>query len=119
MAETIRGWQCIGCGRVEAPQNCIGVCRDRKVELVYASELAEAEGRLAGARDELAALRAFALKLAGTRPRDGQWEKSLRSFQDEARALLAKRADGGAALGAAGEPADTDDTVDASRSREA
>ena len=48
MAETIRGWQCIGCGRVEAPQNCIGVCRDRKVELVYASELAEAEGRLAG-----------------------------------------------------------------------
>ena len=53
MAETIRGWQCIGCGRVEAPQNCIGVCRDRKVVLVYASELAEAEGRVEALRGEV------------------------------------------------------------------
>lgn len=90
--ETLKAWQCIGCGRLEAPQNCIGVCRDRKVELVYASELADAEGRLDRARDELAALRALVLKLAGTKPRDGQWERSWRSLQDEAKALLAQHA---------------------------
>lgn len=88
--ETLKAWQCIGCGRLEAPQNCIGVCRDRKVELVYASELAEAEGKLDAARGEVAELRAFLLKLAGTRPRDGQWERSWRWLQDEAAALLAR-----------------------------
>jgi len=30
-------WQCIGCGKIEGPQPCIGVCEDYKVELVYAS----------------------------------------------------------------------------------
>lgn len=86
----MKAWQCIGCGRLEGPQNCIGVCRDRKVELVYASELAEAEGRLEAARDDIAALRAFLLKLAGTRPRDGQWERSWRWLQDEAATVLAR-----------------------------
>ena len=118
MTETIKGWQCIGCGRVEAPQNCIGVCRDRKVELVYASELADAEGRLARARDEISALRAFLLKLAGTKPRDGQWEKSWRSFQDEAKALLTKHADEGAIVVSAA-PGAGDDAITASRAREA
>jgi hypothetical protein len=60
------------------------------VELVYASELAEAEGKLDAARGEVAELRAFLLKLAGTRPRDGQWERSWRWLQDEAAALLAR-----------------------------
>ena len=36
--DTIVGWQCIGCGRVDAPQPCIGVCQDRKVELVAAGD---------------------------------------------------------------------------------
>ena len=118
MAETIKGWQCIGCGRVEAPQNCIGVCRDRKVELVYASELADAEGRLSRARDEIAALRALLVKLAGTKPRDGQWERSWRSLQDGARDLLAKHADVGAPP-ASPEPARAADVPGEARSREA
>ena len=118
MAETIKGCQCIGCGRVEAPQNCIGVCRDRKVELVYASELVDAEGRLSRARDEIAALRALLVKLAGTKPRDGQWEKSWRSFQDEAKALLARHPDEGAVAVAAAPPA-ADEANAASRVREA
>lgn len=92
MTETIKGWQCIGCGRVEAPQNCIGVCRDRKVELVHASELADAETRLAQAHAEAAALRTLVAQLAGTKPRDGQWEQSYRSMQERAKALLAMHA---------------------------
>ncbi|MBE7524331.1 MAG: hypothetical protein HS109_18365 [Burkholderiales bacterium] len=99
--ETLKAWQCVGCGRLEGPQNCIGVCRDRKVELVYASELAEAEARTEAARAETAALRALLLKIASTKPRDGQWEKSWRSFQDEARALLARQANEPAAVVAA------------------
>jgi hypothetical protein len=26
MSERIKVWQCIGCGRIDSPQNCIGVC---------------------------------------------------------------------------------------------
>jgi hypothetical protein len=90
MTETMKAWQCIGCGRLEGPQNCIGVCRDRKVELVYASELAEADDRIAHAHSEIAALRALLRQFAGTNPRDGQWEASYRSMQDRARELLAR-----------------------------
>ena len=118
MSETMKAWQCIGCGRLEGPQNCIGVCRDRKVELVYASELADAEERLVQARLESAALRALVLKLAGTKPREGQWEKSWRSMQEQARDLLAKHPDAGTASAVAS-ASDRAADESASRVREA
>jgi hypothetical protein len=31
-------WQCIGCGKLEGPQPCVGVCQDRRVELVDAQD---------------------------------------------------------------------------------
>ena len=40
MAEYIQAWQCIGCGKIEAPQLCIGVCRDRKVLFIGKGEIA-------------------------------------------------------------------------------
>jgi hypothetical protein len=43
----VKAWQCIGCGKIEAPQTCIGVCQDRKVEFVYAFEHEEALAQLA------------------------------------------------------------------------
>jgi len=42
MTDYVKAWQCIGCGRIEAPQPCIGVCQDRKVQFVYAGEHEEA-----------------------------------------------------------------------------
>jgi len=42
MTDYVKAWQCIGCGKIEAPQNCIGVCEDRKVQFVYAFEHEEA-----------------------------------------------------------------------------
>jgi uracil-DNA glycosylase len=27
----VKAWQCVGCGKIEAPQTCIGICQDRKV----------------------------------------------------------------------------------------
>ena len=29
-AERIVAWQCIGCGRLEGPQPCVGVCQDAR-----------------------------------------------------------------------------------------
>ena len=34
MIEYMKAWQCIGCGKLDGPQDCIGICQDRKVELV-------------------------------------------------------------------------------------
>ncbi len=80
--ERIKAWQCIGCGRVEAPQTCIGVCEDRRVELVRAEEA-----------DALAArveqLEQFVRQLARITPREGEWERSYRALQARARELLA------------------------------
>ena len=38
MTDRIAGRRCIGCGKVDAPQPCVGVCQDRKVELVLAGD---------------------------------------------------------------------------------
>jgi hypothetical protein len=46
MNDYVKAWQCIGCGKIEAPQTCIGVCQDRKVEFVYADEHEEALAQL-------------------------------------------------------------------------
>ena len=81
MMNTIKAWQCVGCGKLDAPQPCIGVCEDRKVELVYASEHAEALAQ----RDALAAL---LRRLACTTPRDGQYERNFCRLRDEARKVL-------------------------------
>ena len=42
MTERVTAWQCIGCGRIEGAQPCIGVCQDRKTDFVYAGDYDEA-----------------------------------------------------------------------------
>jgi hypothetical protein len=91
LAETITAWRCIGCGKLESPQNCIGVCQDRKVELVDAWDYAEALTRLEAAHERIAKLEALAGKLAHTTPRANAWEASYRALQAEAGRLLAAR----------------------------
>jgi hypothetical protein len=82
-ADIVKAWQCIGCGKIEAPQTCVGICQDRKVELVYAHDhraLLEY------------AMRAEALvrQIALITPRAGEWERSYRALQEKARQLLAE-----------------------------
>lgn len=74
MVETIKAWQCIGCGRVEADAQCLGICEDRPVRLVSAYDY------------EI--LETFVRRFAQSTPRDGQWERSYLALQREARALL-------------------------------
>jgi hypothetical protein len=87
--DSIPAWQCIGCGRIEAPQNCVGICQDRRVEFVYASEHAQALRDLEAATRERDALHRLVRRLAFTKPREGEWERSYRMLQQEARAVLA------------------------------
>lgn len=88
MSERVIAWQCIGCGRVEASQPCIGVCRDRKVEFVYASDYEAALAALARARSEIDALTALVRQIGHTRPRHGEYEPTYRALQKRARHLL-------------------------------
>jgi len=81
----IKVWQCIGCGRIDDPQPCVGVCRDQKVEWVLA---ADHDAELAAARAEIEALRDVVRRIALTNPRDGQWEPTWRALQARARGLV-------------------------------
>jgi hypothetical protein len=89
MFDTVKAWQCIGCGRIEAPQPCIGVCQDRRAEFVYASEHADALAAAERARRRASAFEVLLRQLAHTTPRSGGWERSYRSLQEHARHVLA------------------------------
>lgn len=92
--DTIEAWRCIGCGRLEAPANCVGICQDRKVELVGAWDYAEVAVALEDANARIAALEAVLGRFAHVTPREGTWKESFLALQAQARALL-ERANGG------------------------
>src|ERR1039457_5595547 len=88
MSAYVKAWQCIGCGKIEAPQTCIGVCQDRKVEFVYASEHEDVLAQLTLARTRIETFEAITRQLARTTPRTGEWEHSYRALQQRARKML-------------------------------
>ncbi|HLW91800.1 MAG TPA: hypothetical protein VKS78_10925 [Roseiarcus sp.] len=88
MTEYIKAWQCIGCGKIEAPQPCIGVCQDRQVLLVYALEHDELVESARRGEEGMAILKALARQLAFTTPRKGEWERCYGALQKEARRAL-------------------------------
>lgn len=86
--ERMTAWQCVGCGRIEDTRPCIGVCRDRKVNFVYAEEHDRVLDELRQARACAAALAAVVHQLAHITPRAGQWESTYRILQARARHAL-------------------------------
>ena len=90
----IEAFQCIGCGRIESPQPCIGICEDRKVEFVYAAQHDAALVQLQLAAGRVRALEKLIRRIAWTTPRAGEWERSYRALQNEARRTLAASATG-------------------------
>jgi hypothetical protein len=88
-AERVAVWQCIGCGKIDGPRPCVGVCEDRKVEIVYAYAYDEALAQLASVRRRAEALEAVVRQLARTTPRAGEWERSYQALQGQARRALA------------------------------
>lgn len=91
----ITAWECIGCGRIEGAQPCIGVCQDRKAEFVRAGDYDEVIEKLAVAREHTDALIALVRQLAGTTPHDDEWESTYRVMQARARTLLRRHVDEG------------------------
>ena len=89
--DTIKAWQCIGCGRVEAPANCVGICQDRKVELVGAWDYAEVVVALDEANERILTLESALRRLAHVTPREGTWKESYLALQMHARKLLDRR----------------------------
>ncbi|MBS0338576.1 MAG: hypothetical protein JSS40_17595 [Proteobacteria bacterium] len=83
MVDRMTAWECIGCGRLEASQPCLGICQDRKMEFVYALDY---DALLA--RNE--ALSAVLRQLAHTTPRNGDWERTYLALQERARRCLAE-----------------------------
>lgn len=84
MVETIEGWRCIGCGKVEAPRPCIGVCQDKRVELVLAQDYAELAWRVEQLEEALALIARITPKATGL-------EASWAALQERARRLLDER----------------------------
>lgn len=71
-------WQCIGCGRIEDPQPCVGICQDRKAEYVLAAD-----------HDRVVeALSAVLRTIARTTPREGQALDHWKALQAQARRAL-------------------------------
>ena len=88
MIERLTAWQCIGCGRIEAAQQCIGVCRDRRVELVEASDYDAVVAQLERVQEQIGALAAIVRQIAATTPREGQCERTWLAIQAQARKAL-------------------------------
>lgn len=89
MTEYIQAWQCIGCGKIEAPQTCIGVCQDRKVFMVGKHDHERALAECAALRAQLGAARAMLQRFGLITPRTDQWERSWQALQTQLREALA------------------------------
>lgn len=84
----IQAWECTGCGRIEAPQPCLGICSDRAVELVHPEAHRRLQHRQARLERDNAQMRELILRLARTTPRQARWEDGYRALQRRARRLL-------------------------------
>jgi hypothetical protein len=76
-------WECVGCGRIDDPQPCVGVCRDQKVEYVLAVDHDRQVAALAGV------LRTIAL----TTPREGEALHHWQALQVQAKRALQELAE--------------------------
>lgn len=83
MVDVLQGWRCIGCGKVEAPQPCIGVCQDRPFRFVAV----EAHESL---QHRIAALEAVLALIAHTTPHAYKLPASWQALQQQARDALAR-----------------------------
>jgi hypothetical protein len=94
MTQRMTAWQCIGCGRIEGAQPCIGICQDRRIDFVYASDYDGAVAQLALMRQRTEPLVALIRQLAHTTPREGEWERTYRALQVRAQRALEAFASG-------------------------
>jgi hypothetical protein len=78
-------WRCQDCGGVDAPQPCIDVCIWGPADWVDAASYESERSRAAVDREVERSLAGLLRRFAFTTPRNGQWERSWRAFQSQAR----------------------------------
>jgi len=89
MTERVTAWQCIGCGRIEGAQPCVGICEDRRVDFVYAVDHDNVLAKLTIAHQRTEALSALVRLLVHTTPRKGECGRNYAALQAHARRALA------------------------------
>ena len=85
----IKAWRCIGCGRIESEETCLGICEDRRAEIVDAGAYRDALARAEAAERQYRALQMLVVQLAHVTPSEGRWKDSWEALQARARTLLA------------------------------
>lgn len=88
MAEPIKAWQCVGCGRIESQATCLGICHDVPVQMVAAADYAALEAQAAELRAQVQQLRLFVRQLAGVSPRGSEWQRIYSDMQSAALRVL-------------------------------
>jgi hypothetical protein len=87
-AATATTWWCPACGGVDAPQECLGICVWRPVEWVSQAVYDRERERALAEHEIEQRLRELLSRIAWVTPRPGQWERSWRALQEEARREL-------------------------------
>lgn len=93
LPEYLQVWQCIGCGRIEMPQACIGVCRDKKVLLVGKDAHERALGEIERLRRLLDTTHSHFVRFAQCTPRPGEEGNTLAVLQAELRRWIQEVSD--------------------------
>jgi hypothetical protein len=87
-------WWCPGCGGIDAPQPCLGICVWREIEWVNRTSYFEVRARVLTDRDTERCLRGLVRRVASVTPRAGQWERGWHAMEAQARESLQASKDG-------------------------
>jgi hypothetical protein len=88
----VEAWACDSCGRIEAPQPCIGVCIRPETAMVSAEEHEAVLAAAAAAHAKLERLAPPVRQLAWATPRRGHEQDAAQALQAAARALVTPEA---------------------------
>jgi hypothetical protein len=86
--EVVTTWSCASCGRVEAPQPCIGVCIRPETAMVNAAEHERLLERAAAVLAQLEALSPPVRQLAWATARAGRFQDTARAVNQAARTAI-------------------------------
>ena len=87
-------WWCAGCGGIDAPQPCLGICVWRSVEWVNGIRYLEQRAGALVERDTEQSLRGLVRRVAFVTPRAGQWERGWRALEPRAQSMFQAAKDG-------------------------
>jgi hypothetical protein len=90
--DVIEGWGCPRCGRVDAPQQCLGICIRRPGLVADIAEYREYAAQAERAAEADRVLSAFAHVVGGVHPRPGQEQRTVEGLRSRARELLERTA---------------------------